>query len=162
VLSVILSAGESSRLNRRLVRDDHVALQAGSQAMVREDPGLFLLFGAYLDPTNGAKVESALLDEVAKVRDKAPSAHEVDKAKNQLLSSFVFGLESVTGLARQIGTSWVHTGDPGHFLSEMAKFNAVTAADVQRVARKYLDAKNLTLVVIPAGGAAGAGQGGES
>jgi zinc protease len=149
VLSLILGAGDSSRLNRRLVRADRVAVQAGSQALVREDPGLFALFAAYLQPDAGAAVEKNLLDEVSRIRKTPPGARELRKAKNQIQSMFVFGLEGVAGLAEQIGTSWILTGDPGQFLRDLERYEQVTAADVQRVAQEYLDPAGLTVVVVP-------------
>jgi zinc protease len=152
VLSLILGAGESSRLNVRLVRDDKISVQTGAQAMIREHPGLFLIFGAYLEADGTKVIEKTLLDEVAAITNKAPSADEVRKAKNLIQAAFVFGLEGVDGLAEQIGQSWIMTGDPGQFVRDLAELEKVSAADVQRVARTYLTKEALTTVVIPPGG----------
>ena len=153
VAALILSGGESSRLYERLVRREKIARQAGGQLMVREHPGLFLLFGVFLEPGAAAKIERSLLAEIERLQKQRASARELAKAKNQLTSNFVYGLQSVEGLASQMGTSWVHTGDPSSFLSELDKFQKVGAADVQRVARRYLDPKKMTVVVIPPMGA---------
>lgn len=149
VLSLILGAGDSSRLNERLVLNDKIALQAGSSALIREDPGLFALIGAYDTSDKRELVKAALLDEVAKVQKAAPTDREVRKAKNQLQAGFVFGLESASGLAQQIGSSWILTGDSTQFLRDLDAFEKITAADVQAVAKKYLQKDNLTLVIIP-------------
>lgn len=154
VLSKVLSDGESSRLHKRLVRNDKIAVGAAGQLFALEDPGMFITFGVYMTPDQGDKVEAALADEIAKVRDKGITKQELQKAKNQLTSDFVFGLESVGGLAQQIGMSWINTGNPGWFLGSMDKYEAVTQADVQRVAKKYLTDDNLTVVVIPPKGGA--------
>ncbi|HET6611044.1 MAG TPA: pitrilysin family protein [Kofleriaceae bacterium] len=155
VLAMILGQGDSSRLHRRLVREEKMALQAGSNLLVREDPGLFLLLGVFLDPSHTAKVESLLGDEVAKVQKHGVTAKELSKAKKQLLSTFAFGTESVQGMAKEIGTSWVLTGDPSTYLSSsLQKIRAVTAADIKRVAQTYLKKENLTVVIIPVQGAA--------
>jgi len=155
VLSLILGAGDSSRLHKRLVRTDKTAVEVGSQSLVREHPGLLLLFAAFLDGGNQQKVEDALFDEVDRIARSAPSARELEKAKNQISSGFVFGLESVTGLANEIGMSWIQSGDPGRFLTDLGKLEAVTAKDVQRVAAKYLKKSNRTVVVIPPAGKGG-------
>jgi zinc protease len=149
VASKILSDGDSSRMNKRLVRKDKTAVAAAGQLFSLEHPGMFIIFGVYLQAENGDKVESALIDEIEKLRKSPPSAKEVQKAKNQLLADFAFGLEGVDGLANQIGFSWINTGDPSFFLGSMAKYDAVTAKDVQRVAKEYLSKDNLTIVVIP-------------
>ncbi len=154
VLAKILSDGESSRLHQRLVRKDKIAVAAAGQLFDLEHPGLFVVFGVYMQPDQGAKVEAALAEEVAKIAKAGPTAKELTKAKNQLQADFVFGLEGVFGLAQRIGFSWINTGDPAHFLGAVDKYSAVTVKDVQRVAKQYLVDTNLTLVVIPPKGAA--------
>jgi zinc protease len=154
VLSLILGAGDSSRLNQRLVRKDKIAVQAGGQMLVREHPGMFALVGAFLKPEAAKKVEKALSDEVSKIQKTGPTARELRKAKNQVMSSFVFGLEGVRGLANQIGTSWILSGDATRFLRDLDKYEAVTAAEVKRVANTYLKETNATVVVIPPAGGA--------
>jgi zinc protease len=153
VLSLILGTGDSSRMMKRLVHKDKIAVQAGGQILVREHPGLFAIIGAFLDPKQTEKVEAALLDEIAKMQKKGPTKRELTKAKNTVVSSFVSGLENVRGLANQIGTSWILTGDASQFLRDVPQYNAVTAADVKRVANTYLVKTNLTVVVIPPAGA---------
>ncbi len=152
VLSLILGTGDSSRLMKRLVHKDRIAVQAGGQILVREHPGLFAIIGAFLDPAQTKKVEAALLDEVAKMQKSGPTKRELTKAKNTVVSSFVSGLESVRGLANQIGTSWILTGDPSQFLRDVDQYKAITIADVKRVAKTYLTETNLTIVVIPPAG----------
>jgi predicted Zn-dependent peptidase len=51
-------------------------------------------------------------------------------------------------MARQIGTAWVHTGDPARFRDDLTRLAAVKVADIARVAKKYLaDDKRVTLVI---------------
>lgn len=150
VLAAVLGTGESSRLHRRLVRKEKVALQAGVNMMVREDPGLLLLLGVFLDPAHAKKIEALIAEEVATIKKGGVSAKELAKAKSMLLATFAFGMESVQGMAEQIGTSWIRTGDPKAFLtSSLDKIRAVTAADVKRVANEYLKQDNLSVMVIP-------------
>ncbi len=152
VLSAVLSAGESSRLPERLVRHDHLAIAAGGVAESLEDPGLFIVYAAYLPNKDGAKVQAALTEEIARVRDKPIEPAELDKAKNQLAASFVFGLETVDGVAMRLGDAQYVEGDWHRFIEGAKRYLAVTAADVQRVAQKYLVDDNFTRVtVVPPG-----------
>jgi zinc protease len=156
VLERLLGAGESSRLARRLVRgEERLAVGAGAELLALEEPGLFLALAVYTDAAMSERVEEALLDELAALQRAAPSAAEVQKAKRQLAAQAVLGLEGVAGLAQQIGQSWILAGDPRHFLATPAKYDAVTPADVQRVAREYLTDGNRTMIVIPPRGAGG-------
>jgi len=148
VLATALSAGDSSRLHERLVRADHLAIAAGGLVESMEDSGLFLAYAAYLPDRDPAKVRGALFEEIARARDHAISAEELDKAKNQLAASFVFGLQTVDGIATELGESQYVHGDWREFGKGAARYLAVTAADVTRVARKYLVDDNLTLLTL--------------
>lgn len=154
VAALILGAGESSRLTERVVRKDGLAVQTGAPLFLREHPGLFAMFAVYLTPQAAGAIEAALLDEIARLGRDGPTPEELSKAKNQLQARLAFGLEDVAGLAQQIGNSWILTGDPARWMNELARYGAVTAADVQRVIEKHLRPDNLTVVVVPPAGAA--------
>ncbi len=154
VLSNVLSGGESSRLHQRIVRKDKTGVGAGSFLQAMEHPGLFLVFGVYLQPDQGKKVEEAILDEISRLHARTISPREIEKARNQLASQLVFGLQSVEGLAFQVGASAIQRGDPTAWVKSYEKYLAVTPADVQRVARTYLVPEKLTLVVVPPAGGA--------
>ena len=154
VASIILGAGESSRLKVRLKAADPktkrpLALDGGMESLVREHPGMTVALGVYLDPAQGAPIEAAILDEVKKLGAKGPTANELRKSKNQVQSGFVFSLENVQGLAEAIGRSWILTGSPTTFMGDVDQIEKVTAADVQRVVKTYLTAELATIVVIP-------------
>ncbi len=149
VLALILSGGESSRMYESLVRKDKLAVQAGGQLIAREHPGLFMVFGVFLDAGKREAVEKSIAAQLAKLRNSLPSNAELSKAKNQLSADFVYGLESITGIASQIGNSWILTGDPKRFLDDLAAYNKVSAADIKRVAQTYLKDEQATVVVIP-------------
>ncbi len=154
VAAILLGAGESSRLKQRLKAIDKktkrpLAIEAGMEAIVREDPGMAIALGAYLDPAQGDVIEAAIFDELAKLGASGPSPDELRKAKNQVQSGFVFSLENVQGLAEAIGRSWIHTGNPGSFLRDVDEIEKVTPADVSRVVKQYFQPDKATIVVIP-------------
>jgi zinc protease len=154
VASIILGAGESSRLKVRLKAIDPktkrpLALDGGAEAVVREEPGMVVALGAYLDPAQGDGVEAAILDEIARLGAAGPTPDELRKAKNQVQSGFVFSLESSQGLAQAIGRSWILVGDPTAFMRDVDEIEKLTTADIARVVKKYLAADRATIVVIP-------------
>ncbi|MGE5181491.1 MAG: M16 family metallopeptidase [Acidobacteriota bacterium] len=154
VASIILGAGESSRLKVRLKATDPktkqpFALDGGMEAVVREDPGLVVALGAYLDKAKAQPVEAAILDEIAKLGAKGPGADELRKAKNQVQAGFTYSLEKAQGLADAIGRSWILTGDPSSFVRDVDEIEKVSAADVQRVVKQYMSPDKATIVVIP-------------
>lgn len=156
VASIILGAGDSSRIKVRLKGDKKhpaIALDGGMESIIREDPGMTIALGAWLDPKQADGVEAAIFDEVAKLGAKGPAPDELRKAKNQVQSGFVFSLEHAQGLAEAIGRSWILTGDPKRFVHDVDEVEKVSAADVQRVIKKYLGRDRATVVVIPTKGA---------
>jgi zinc protease len=148
VLAAVLSGGESSRMHQRLVRKEHLAIAAGGAAEVLEHPGLFLVYAAYLPDRDAARVWAVLSEEVGRVRETPVTADELDKAKNELAAAFVFGLQTVDGVAGALGRAQYVEGDWKRFVEGATRYLAVTAVDVQRVAKKYLVDTNLTLVTL--------------
>ncbi len=143
VLAHILGGGESSRVYRRLVAETGLATSAGTFAYTPPDPGLFLETASY-EPADERKVLDALLEETAKVRDYPVSPAELDRARTNLESDFVYRSQTVQGQSRELGYSIVVHKDPNYADKYIRQLREVTPADVQRVARKYLVPENLT------------------
>ncbi len=88
---------------------------------------------------------------IERLKREGPTAEEVQKATAGEELSFVRGLESNLGKAFQLANGAAIHGDPGYFRTEYQKTLAVTAADVQRVANKYLTPGRIVLSVVPTG-----------
>jgi len=148
VLASILSGGDSSRLNQRLVRKEKLAIAAGGALQSLEDPGLFIVYAAHLPDKDQAQIRKLLMEELERVRNEPVSAAELDKARNQLAAKAIFGLQSVAGIAGGLGSAQYVEGDWRAFLKEAdgSRYLKVTAADIKRVAQKYFTDSNLTLV----------------
>lgn len=143
VLAHILGGGESSRVYRRLVADNPLATSAGAFAYTPPDPGLFLITASY-ETVDENKVLDALIAESAKIRDYPVTDEELSRARANLESDFVYRSQTVQGQSRELGYSIVVHHDPSYAARYVKALHAVTAADVQRVALKYLVASNLT------------------
>jgi len=138
VLDAILSAGKSSRLYNSLVYDQQIAVEAFSNADLPQDPGLFMVGAIMSNGKTIAQGETALLAQVKRLRDAPPTAAELSEAKNELLASSLRERETIEGRASAIGYALIVDGDPNSVNTELGKLQAVTAADIQRVAKKYL------------------------
>jgi zinc protease len=153
VLQQILSGGESSRLYQRIVRKDKTAVFAGGGIFEHEDPGVFFTFAVFLPGSDVDKIKRALDEEIAKLMKEPPTAHELEKARNQLAAQAVYRREKVASLATEMGKDGIVSHDPLETFTAAAKYDAVTAADVQRVTQKYLVESNLSQVTLQPGGA---------
>lgn len=138
VLDAVLSAGKSSRLYDTLVYEKQIAVEAFSNADLPADPGLFLVGAIAAGGHDIPELEAALLAEVARLRDAPPTPAELAEAKNELLAGALRERETIEGRASALGYAAIVTGDPAAANTELAQLQAVTAEDVQRVARRYL------------------------
>ena len=150
ILNVILSAGKSSRLRDSLVREQQIALYAGaSYNPTSVDDRTFTLVAQAQPERTAQEIESALVTEVEKIQTTPPTPEEMARARRQIESSFVFSQDSVFSRAMLLGRyamadEWSGIDD---YLPAIA---AVTPADVQNAARKWLDpAKRTTGILHP-------------
>lgn len=146
VASRILSDGQSSRLYRKMVYEQQIALQASGEAFALEDPGIFFFFSILQQGHTVEEGEKSLTEEITRLQTEPVSAEELDKAKNQLISGLVFGRQTANDKAVAIGHASVLLGDWRLVNEELARYQKVSAADVQAVARKYFRPENRAVV----------------
>ncbi len=153
VAGQILSGGRASRLYRRLVYQEQQALAADGGYWELQDAGLFYATASVRPGASIDRVESLLFSEIARLRDTPVGAEELERAKRQLLVSLVDGLATTHALAARIGSDYVLLGRIRPLDERIAQIQAVTAADVQRVARSYLQdsGRSVVRVVRPPG-----------
>jgi zinc protease len=151
VLGSILAGPRTARLTKALVYDQQSAASVSADQSPNEDVGEFMMT---ITPRPGhslTDLEAAADAIIEKLMSEGPTAEEVQKATAGEELSFVRGLESNLGKAFQLANGAAIHGDPGYFQVEYQKTLAVTAADVKRVANKYLTGGRVVLSVVPAG-----------
>ena len=144
----ILFTGQSSRLYHKMIYQDQSALYVGGDCFSLQDPGLFYSF-AIMQPGHTAdKGRNTLFEEIDRLKNEPVKEKELQKAKNQLESEFIFDLQSVSDKGFSIGYYQTLLGDYSKLFEEAEKFQQVTAKDVMRVAKKYFNEKNRNVVVL--------------
>ncbi|MBX3594249.1 pitrilysin family protein [Sphingomonas sp.] len=157
VLNSILSGGENSRFYRNLVYRDQLAAQADTFLDTRQATGAYAMYAIIAGGKSAADGEAAIRREVADLRDKPVSAAELSEAKNELLTAALKSRETAEGKASTLAASIIIDRDPRAADRQLAAIDAVTAADVQRVARKYLtDDRSAAVLYLPDAMAKGA------
>ena len=150
VLHLLLSSGKSSRLYQSLVYEKKVALSASADFNgFNRDPYLFFFFATASPGKHINDVEYALNEEIEKLKKLPPSEREIQKAKNQIESSFVMGQDSIYVQAMQYGM-FEMLGDWRLMDKYLEGIRNVTPAAVAGVAQKYLREENRTVgILIP-------------
>ena len=146
VADAILSAGESSRLYNSLIYTQQLAAEADANAEVREDASLFVLLAILSGAKKPEDAEKSLLAEIKKLQDAPVSAAELEKAKNQIITDQLRQRETSNGKALALGEAAVLLGDAARVNTDLARLQAVTAADVQRVMKKYFTDENRMVI----------------
>ncbi len=149
----ILSTGQSSRMYTALVDGQQLASSVRTSVRATLDPSLFRISA---QPRRGVpldKLEQAIYAQLLKLQTDGPTPEELQKAKNQSIASYYRSLESISGKAGVIGNRQVMFGDYHSLATVEQKINAVTAADIQRVMKQYLQPNNRTVaMLIPTAG----------
>jgi zinc protease len=148
VLLAILGAGDSSRLHQRLVEREQAAVQVGSQLDAGIDPGLAWAFAIVPPGGDVARTERLIDEEIARLAKEGPTAAELAKARNQALSGFWRGLETISGKAQALGTYEVFHGDYRKLFDAAAVYEGITADDVRNAAATVLRPENRTVGIL--------------
>jgi len=157
LLSSILADGESSRLHRRLVGRDRLAVAVAGAPNLRGGPG-FLFFATVPAPgVDIEAVETAVLSEIADVASGMLTEQELEKARNRLLVERVRNRLSVEGKANAIQVQDFYFGDAARINRELAEIEAITLEDLRSAAERYLAPVNRIVVVARPVVAAGGG-----
>jgi len=147
LLGTILSGGQSSRLYRNLV-DTQIALSVRAAYGDSLLPGLFKISAQPRAGVAPEKVEAAIYSELEKLQTTPLDEHELQKAKNQRIAAYYRGLQSIATRADVIGYAQEYYGDWHEVNKTVDRINAITAADIQRVAKQYLVANQRTVATL--------------
>jgi len=145
-LGQILGAGESSRLYQRLVKTEELCANVGSGSGQRMGPGLFNITCTVRPGKNIAAAEAAITEEVTRLHASAVTGDELQRVRTSARRSAVGIRESALARAQSLADNAALYNDPNRINTTPEKLAAVTAADIQRVAARYLQTTNRVVV----------------
>ncbi len=151
VAAGILAQGKSSRLYQRLVYKEQSAQNVNAFQFSRELAGGFQMSATAREGFNLTQMETAIVDEIARLAKEGPTADEMTMAKNTTEARSVFAIQTLLGKADRINGYMTFRGKPDLFNEELDLVRKVTAADVQRVVQTYLTRPHVILSTVPNG-----------
>ncbi|MCB0428905.1 MAG: insulinase family protein [Flavobacteriales bacterium] len=150
MLAMVLSQGESSRLQKHVVDEQQKALGVGAIPLTLEDPGLALAYGIVNMGVDPKDLESAMEAEYKRVQDELISEKEFEKLMNQIENDMVSSKATVAGIAESLANYHMYFGNANLINTELEKYHQVTREKIREVARKYLVPENrVTLYYLP-------------
>jgi predicted Zn-dependent peptidase len=146
MLNKLLSNGASSRFQKELVDKKQMAVGVGAFNFPLEDPGLSMVFGIAAPNVKYEDLQTAMDAEIEKVKTQPIPATEFKKLQNQVESEFVGSNSKIAGIAENLATNYTYFRNTNLVNTELVKYQKVTAADLTRVANKYLNKDNRLVV----------------
>jgi zinc protease len=148
LIDLMLTSGESSRLYRRLVDREPLALFVWSGTDDNFDPGLFQILTMNRDGIDGPQVEGPLYEELERLKNEPVGEEELRKAKNMLLAGFYRDMATLSGRAQALGTYALFHGDWRTLFTAVEQYEAITPEDIMRVAGETFRPENRTVVTL--------------
>jgi zinc protease len=149
ILSSVLTDGLSSRLNKALVYDRHIASDVSSFNFASEISGAFIIIATARPGASLDEIEKSVSEEIARIARTGPTTEEVERAKTKWEYQFVTGLEQIGGFggkADRLAQYNTFLGDPARFDEDVARYRAVTPASIKAAAAKWIDNRNRLLI----------------
>lgn len=151
VLASVLASGKNSRLYKRLVFDMQVAQQVFASQQSSKLAGRFEIDITPKPGQSLAAIDKVVQEELQKLMNEPITERELQRVQNSFRSGFLNRLSSVLGKSEVLNSYNYMAGNPDYVQQDAARYDRVTRADVQRVAKKYLGRPKVVLTVVPEG-----------
>ncbi len=150
LMDAIMTRGQSSRFYQSLVYEQQLASDANSNLDVNAQPGVYAVYAIMSEGKSADQGLTALKAEIAKMRDTLVTPAELEEARTEILADAIRSRETTDGRADDLARSVILFKNAQHSDTELAKIQAVTAEDIQRVAKKIMDdATSVTIRYLP-------------
>jgi len=146
----IIGQGRTSWLHKSLVKEKKLAVMtfAFSNVTSGKYPTLFIFVGVPAQGKSTGEVEAAMYEQIDRLKTELVSEAELIAVKTRAKVNFLSGLRSNVGLAEQLARYETIYSDYHRLFHEVEEIDAITAEDIQRVAREYFTKRNRTVAII--------------
>ena len=138
-ISSILTGGNSSRMYKRMVEQDKVALQVLAFNQASQDYGTYTMGALIKGDPDWDNLKATMDDEIERLQTELISDKEYQKLQNQFETSYVEVNSSVEGIAGSLATYHMLQGDTNRINTQLDIYRSITKDDIKRVAKAYLN-----------------------
>jgi len=153
VVADILAGGKNSRLYKRLVYDMQIAQDVSAFQASASLSSSFMIIATARPGHTAEELQKVIDEEIAKLQNEPPTAHELERSLNQIEASFYNRLERVGGFGGkgdQLNAYYTETGDPDWFNEDLARYRALSASDIRAAAAEFLPLdRRVELTIVP-------------
>lgn len=149
ILSEILSSGKSSRLFKSLVFDKQIAQDISSFQYSAKYAGSFIVASTAKPNVDLEEIKKEIFDRINDLIENGINDEELTRAKNGVISSFVFSLQKLDTIVDHMNHYNFYLGEPNYFAKDLSRYENVSAVDVVKTAKKYLLNPYVELHIIP-------------
>lgn len=147
VLATILGDGKSSRLYKELKEHKQIVHSISAVHSSMKDDSIFYISANYATD-DVEKIKNSIFSEIEKIKRNGISEEEIQKAKNIIERDTFYSRESVSNIAEELGYISTITGNISYYDNYLNNINKVSAKDIQRIAKDYLDNNSVVISII--------------
>mgnify|MGYP001106452856 CR=1 FL=1 len=138
-ISSVLTGGASSRMQKRMVEEEQIALQVLAFNQANQDYGTYTMGALSKGDVSLDQLAKVMDEEIVKLQTELISEREYQKLQNQFETRFVSSNSSVEGIAASLATYNMLKGDTELINKELDIYRSITREDIKRVANEYLN-----------------------
>jgi predicted Zn-dependent peptidase len=138
-ISAVLTGGKSSRMVKRMVDDEKLALQVFAFNQPQQDYGKYLMISLPVGDTSLDKLMNTMDEEIEKIKSDLISEREYEKVKNQFEVQFIQSNTRIQGIANSLARAHMLYGDIDIVNDQINIYRSITREEIKDVANKYLN-----------------------
>ncbi len=152
ILADQLGSGKNSRLYKKLVYDNHKALEVSAFQYPGKYDGSFFIIATAYPGVSLDELKKEIFNELNLMVREGISEEELTRSKNSIKSTFIFSLQNLDTLVDHINTYNFYLNEPDSFIYDLGRYNNLTTEAVRAACDKYLRNPYVELKVVPKGG----------
>ncbi len=148
-LANALSGSKNTRLYKKLIFDNHLALEAFAFQYSIQKDGVFVISATARPDVSLDTLKEIILSEIDKIIGEGITPFELEKSKNTIISDYIYSLQNISSLADQLNNYNMTLGEPNSFRFDLDRYNKLEIEEVKEATKKYLSKPFVELRIVP-------------